>query len=93
MLISDEDGTGTKLGIEDVVNRINQVNWAPDEPMWQGILMNGDKVITGNSSMKFAARVLAYLLGQKLENLELAKLKEQFTANTDGKSLPDPIFK
>jgi DNA sulfur modification protein DndB len=91
-LISDELKDGTKLSVADVVERINQCNWDPGEPQWQQILMNGDKVISGISAMKFAARIIAYLLGQNLEKFEIQKLKEQFDDNAPGKPLPEPFF-
>jgi DNA sulfur modification protein DndB len=92
LLLSDEKPDGSKFGLAEVVERINQVDWSPAEPVWQGILMNGDKVITGNGAMKFAARVVAYLLGQNLESVEVRKLTEQFASNTDGKELPEKMF-
>jgi DNA sulfur modification protein DndB len=92
LLISGSKKGGGKFSTKEVVQRINKVDWDPSEPKWQGILMIGDKVITGNGAMKFAGRILAYLLGQQLESHEVKKLKEQFSASTDGKSLPDPFL-
>ncbi len=92
LLISSEKPDGSKFGIPEIVDRINSVDWDPELPQWQGILMIGDKVIVGTAAKKFAARILAYLLGLNLEPLEIKKLKEQFNANTDGKKLPEPFF-
>jgi len=91
-IISNDNSDGSRTSIEEVVDRVNSLDWSPANPEWQGILMIGDKIITGNGAMKFAARILAYLLGQNLEKVEIEKLKEQFSNNTDGKSLPDPKY-
>lgn len=90
LLTSEAQTDGTILGYSDCVDKINSVDWNPEIPTWQGILLNGDKVITGNTAMKFAARIIAYLLGHNIQVEELQKLKEQFAANTDGKELPTP---
>lgn len=86
--VDDKD----KLGIPEIVSRINQLDWSPDNGMWQGVLLNGDKVIAGAGPLKTAARVIAYLLGQPLEKRELEKLQETYSANVPGKKLPDPLF-
>lgn len=91
-LLADEDISGAKLKLKDIVEMIDQVDWSPENNIWQSILINGDKVITGNSAMKFAARILAYMLGHNIEEYEINKLKEQFKTNTDGKELPSPLF-
>ena len=91
-LISTQRADGSRFSVKEVVDRINTIDWSPGEPTWQGILMIGDKVITGNSAMKFAARILAYQLGNHLEAKEKTKLIEQFRDSTDGKVLPDPFF-
>lgn len=88
-LLEDIRADGSKFSMKQVVERIDSVDWSPEKAIWQSILINGDKVITGNSAMKFAARVLAYLLGQNLDDHELKKLKKQFKEGTDGKELPE----
>ena len=92
LLLSDEMADGSKLSMKTVIKRIDEIDWSPENPIWKGILMNGDKVITGNSAMKFAARILAYLLGQNLEAHEIKKLQQQFSDGTGGGSIPSPFF-
>jgi len=60
--------------------------------MWQGILLNGDKIIAGITPLKLATRMIAYILGQKLEPLELKKLKDSFSTNNPGREFPDPHY-
>jgi DNA sulfur modification protein DndB len=91
-LMADEQEDGSILSLREIVDRVDLVDWSPENSIWQDILTKGDKIITGNSAMKFAARVLAYMLGQNLGDYEIKKLREQFGKNTDGKTLPDRIF-
>ena len=84
----DED----KLAIEETVSRLNTLDWSPDNPLWQGILLNGNKVIAGASALKLAARMICYLLGQKLESIELSKLQEAYSSNNPDKAFPPRIF-
>ena len=81
-----------KLSHKEVVSRINQVDWSPENALWQGILLNGDKIISGSGPHNFAARVIAYMLGQPLERVELDKLKQTFKSNIPGLELPQPMF-
>jgi hypothetical protein len=91
-LMADEQEDGSILSLKEIIDRVDLVDWSPANSVWQDILTRGDKIITGNSAMKFAARVLAYMLGQELDEYEVKKLREQFGNNTDGKALPDRIF-
>lgn len=81
-----------KLSVEETVARLNTLDWSPDNPTWQGILLNGNKVIAGASAQKLAARMICYLLGQKLEPIEISKLREAFLANNPDKDFPARIF-
>ena len=92
LMISGFKPDGSKFDVPEAVERISTVDWDPALPQWQGILMNGDKVITGNAAMKFAGRILAYLLGLEHDLVEVKKLKEQFESSTGGAQLPKPFF-
>lgn len=82
------DGEKNKLSVLEAVSRINKVDWNPDNPLWQGVLLNGERIIAGASPLKFAVRVVAFLLGQPLDEQELKKLKKDFETNIPGRSLP-----
>jgi len=83
------DGEKNKLSVPEAVAKINRVDWSPENPLWQGILLNGTRIIAGASPLKFAVRVIAYLLGQPLDEQELKKLRKDFEANIPGRSLPE----
>lgn len=83
---------GTRLGIDEICRRVNEVDWNVDNPLWQHVLMNGNKVVTGRQAARFAARFIAYLLGDPMEEKELEVLKTQYEALFgDGRSLPSRI--
>ena len=87
----DEDGA--RLSLAEAVGRANKVDWGFDNPAWMHVLLApGDKVISGNVSRKFASRMLAYLLGKKLEAYELQKLKDDHERVSLGSNFPDPLF-
>lgn len=79
-------------GVAEVVAKLNQVDWATENPLWTGVLMQSGKIIRGTPAATFAHRLICYLLGQELEPVELKKLKELFDVTTDGKIFPDRIF-
>jgi len=81
-----------KLSVLEIVARINQLDWSPDNRMWLGVLLNGDKIIAGAGPLKFATRVISYLLGMPLEDRELEKLQESYSINIPGEKLPEPLF-
>ena len=76
----------------ETVSRINNLDWDPEQPLWQGILMNGDKVIAGITPLKLASRMIAYILGQKLEPFELEKLQESFSNTNPDRPFPEPQY-
>jgi DNA sulfur modification protein DndB len=87
---------GTRLGLDTICDRVNTVDWRVDNPMWQHVMMNGDKVVTGRTAAKFAARFIGYLLGERLHDKEIAALTElysgQFSAAEQPKKLPNRLF-
>lgn len=86
--VDDED----KLSVQEIVSRINQVDWSPDNDMWAGVLISSSRIISGASALNFAARFISYLLGQPLADIELDKLEELYSVNVPGKELPEPLF-
>jgi len=91
--LREERSDGSRLSWNEVGDRISEVNWAVDNPFWQGVLMNGSKVVTGRQAAKFAARFIAYYLGQPLSEKEKQVLQEQYESHggNEKKHLPSPI--
>jgi DNA sulfur modification protein DndB len=97
-LLNSDLADGTKLGLDEIVSRIDKLNWKTDNALWQRVIMNGERIVSGKQSINFAARFIAYLLGEQLEDVELKALQEQYLSSYSdedkiGKALPTRIFK
>ena len=86
--LRSEDDRGARLSLKEVCDRVNKVDWSVESPLWQGVLMNGDRVVAGTTAARFAGRVMAYLLGEKLTEEELGRLKEDHFKTTQ-RELPE----
>jgi DNA sulfur modification protein DndB len=84
---------GTRLSWQAVIERVNLVDWRSDNPIWQGVLMTGNKIVAGRQAARFAGRFIAYLLGESLTQKELDVLREQYVGRpgNEKKSLPPAL--
>lgn len=90
MRLCAEDEMGARLSLEEACSRINQLDWAADNPVWQHVLMNGNRVVAGKTAARFAAQIVAYLVGEKLTASELTELKKRYGAEA-GKELMERV--
>jgi len=84
--------SGIKLG--DAFARLSNINWHKDNSDWQGVLLNGDKVISGQTARRFATRFIAYQIGARLEPAEIAELGDDLLSvcgRSSGRTLPIPV--
>ena len=93
-----EDGDGSKLPWDTIIERINGVDWANNKRMWQGILMDGKRIVAGKTNAQFASRFIAYYLGEPLKKPELDHLRENYASNfaeedQTKEKLPPRLFK
>ena len=92
--------------LQVLVKRLDTINWDRDADMWIGSLLQtgGEKIITGPTAMKFAARFIAHLIGCTFEAEELKALSHSYKLQTGGevnssgiviggRDLPDPVTK
>ena len=86
-----EDEKGVRISLEEACQRVNKLDWAVDNPMWQHVLMNGDRVVTGRTAARFASQVIAYLLGERLTEEELEILRDRYVMETT-RELMAPLF-
>lgn len=83
--------------LAEVITRLNTVPWSVGEPLWQGVLMNGDRMRSGKTAAALAADLIAYLADAgNWEADEAADLRERIRVNlTEGDrgkyELPSPI--
>ena len=78
-----EDEKGSRLGMEEVCRRVNEIDWSVDNPLWQRVLMTGDRVVAGRTAARFAGRVVSYLLGEELTDDEVMELRDDFERITE----------
>ncbi len=92
--LRSESDAGERLSYEETFNRINSVDWSVSNPLWQGVLMSGSKVVAGKQAARFASRFIAYYLGDNLDDIEIEALEKQYInhVGNDDKKLPKPIF-
>jgi DNA sulfur modification protein DndB len=70
--------TSGKLKYSDAFKRLDRLDWRRDNGDWQGVLLNGEKVISGETSRRLATRVIAYQAGASLQAAELKDLRDDF---------------
>jgi DNA sulfur modification protein DndB len=81
----------SRLSLTDFVQRVNDIDWAPDHPQWMNVLVQpGGRVITGPAAMNLAARYIAFMLGEHLEDYALEDLTTKLAAL--GVALPEQAF-
>ena len=90
-LRNENDATGSRMSLIEACNRINQLDWSSSEPRWQQVLMNGDRVLAGKSAVNFASQIIAYWLGDDLNDEQVAELRKRFKRQGGVGELADPI--
>ena len=79
-----------RISLNEFVQRVNEIDWAPDNPQWMNILVQpGDRVITGPAAMNLAARYIAFMLGEQLEEYAVKELTDRL--DSLGIRLPDQV--
>lgn len=87
---------GSRLSLNVICNRLNDLDWSVSNSLWQNVLMSGDKVVMGKQAMKFASRFIAYILGEKLEKKEKQVLEDNYVSSFPSghrpSGLPKPLY-
>ena len=91
-LRSPDMDTGARLSLTEVCNRINDLDWSTENPIWQGVIMNGERILSGSTAAIFAGRVISYWLGEKLTESEKEALKQRHMELRGGSPLHPPFF-
>ena len=90
--LRNEDGeTGSRVSLEEACRRANKLEWGVSDPRWQLVLMNGERVLSGRTAVKFAAQVIEYWLGGDLPAAQLEELQDRYKRQGATKELADPI--
>ena len=80
-LMQAKKSDGSKFSWDEVLERINQINWESNNSMWQHILMNGSRIVSGKQAVNFASRFIAYYLGERLNTSQLRDLKNLYASH------------
>ena len=92
-IFDGETAKGSKLDWQEVTRRVNSVDWSSNADLWQGILMNGNRIVSGRQALSFAGRFIAYYLGENIDAQEKEQLTELYLAAfSDARQLPEPLF-
>jgi DNA sulfur modification protein DndB len=83
-----------KIKVAEALDRLDKLDWSRKNPDWQGVLLNGEKVLSGSTARRFASRLIAYQLGASFQPAELKALEADFKGSASGgatRSLPKQI--
>ena len=80
-LMESNRSDGSRFSWKEVVKRINEVDWRINQALWQRILMNGERIVSGRQAANFAGRFIAYYLGESIEPVELDNLKTVYLSH------------
>jgi DNA sulfur modification protein DndB len=84
------------ISLKDTLKKVSKIDWSYISPDWERIAVNpGNKIVTGNQSMKLLARIISYRLGEDLISKELQILEQQYLSLFDAtdtlRKLPQKI--
>ena len=86
-----ENEVGERLSTREACRRINELDWSMADCRWQQVLLNGNRVLSGRTVVNFAARVIAYWLGENLEVDAIDDLKRTYCERTNGMALAEAL--
>lgn len=82
---------------EDLIAKINKINWSQDNPVWSNILVTNSmnkRMITGSQALKNAGKIIAYMIaGNKFSAKDVAEVREilkDANANIKGEKEDEP---
>lgn len=83
-------GQSSAFSNQEIINRINEIDWTYANPIWKGVLFKENNKIIAKGDEALATRVISYHLGEKLSPEEIDALKFDFKANVE-RELEPPI--
>lgn len=72
---------GSSYSEEEIVKRLNEIDWSLSSGVWQGVLMHGDKVMSGKTAVSFATDFVKYLAGVVMTTEEKDNLLKRYRAS------------
>lgn len=77
-LLESDMGDGSRLSWDDVLTRVNDLDWRNDNPIWQNVLLLGTRVVSGKTAVNFASRFISYYLGEPLSSEQVGQLTDLY---------------
>lgn len=88
-LLLRDKSPGVSVG--EICNRLNRIDWTIGAKHWEGVLVNRNgRVMSGKTTVNFAAQFIAYLAGAELTDDERATLANHIAGDDESYDLPKP---
>ena len=84
--------TGARLSWSIAYDRVNSLDWSTKNLLWQGVIMGGDRILSGRTAVVFASQVISYWLGEQLLADQVQALNKRYSDMTSGAALRAPFF-
>lgn len=85
------------ISLNDIINRLNGIDWRVEADIWKGIIMIGNKIRAGGQAIRTTGRLIAHLIGACTTDEQAALLDEFVQAKQaigeNVKTLPNPIVR
>ena len=92
-LCREDSETGTRISLDEACRRINQLDWSNTDRRWQQVLLNGDRVLSGRTAVRFAtSQVISYWLGETLSDGRISELQDRYARQGGSGELEAPSF-
>ena len=89
-LLLRERSTGVSVG--ELCNRLNRINWSLTSKDWKDVLVNKNgNVMSGKTTVNFAAQFIAYLAGAEITDDERKSLIQHIAGPDTDYQLPKPV--
>lgn len=80
------------ISVGEICNRLNRIDWAIEAKHWEGVLVNRNgRVMSGKTTVNFAAQFIAHLAGAELTDDERAVLANHIAGDDEDYDLPEPV--
>lgn len=89
-LLLRERSAGVSIG--ELCDRLNRIDWSLTWDGWEGVLVNkNSSVMSGKTTVNFAAQFIAYLGGSEITDDERKNLIERIAGSDTDYQLPGPV--
>ena len=91
-LRQENSDNGSRLSLTEACKRVNELNWAVKDPRWQGVLMSGERMLSGKTAVNYASQIVAYWLGVDITDTQLMELEKRYADQGNAGGLAQPLY-